>query len=401
MTTRDTSVPAVAGLVGRGGSGVVARSASRSPCCCSPCSPSPGSPSTAPARPSRSPPPTRSPRKPPAPAPRPSTSPPPQHGHARLDPAAARDRRPALPRRRRTPTAPLAGTVTVAGDRIHVEVTLTAPTLLLGLVGVDTVTTTGAAQPPSSPPTPAIPLPVAASGMHRVATDETAAAAARPGRARRPGRAARRGPRGAVGARPRVPAHPHTDPRRRHRGAGPPRRRHPADRPARRSPAGASGPPWPARSSPRSSTGPARCAPSRRPRTPPAPDPGGRGAADRLDRHRVRQLPRRSRRPATPRWRSDSSRRAAGPRPGHRATPPGTAACTSSPPGTRCGTSPPTELGDPLRWREILDLNRGRPQPDGGRLTRRHRPARRLDPHPPRQPRTEGRTGSRCIPATP
>jgi nucleoid-associated protein YgaU len=26
------------------------------------------------------------------------------------------------------------------------------------------------------------------------------------------------------------------------------------------------------------------------------------------------------------------------------------------------------ELGDPLRWREILDLNRSRPQPDGARL---------------------------------
>ena len=39
----------------------------------------------------------------------------------------------------------LSGTVTVAGDRVHVEVTLTAPTVLLGLAGIDTVSTTGSA----------------------------------------------------------------------------------------------------------------------------------------------------------------------------------------------------------------------------------------------------------------
>jgi len=38
------------------------------------------------------------------------------------------------------------GTVTLTTDQVRVEVTLTAPTVLLGLVGMDTVTTTGSAQ---------------------------------------------------------------------------------------------------------------------------------------------------------------------------------------------------------------------------------------------------------------
>jgi Flp pilus assembly protein TadG len=71
-----------------------------------------------------------------------------QHGQAHLDPAAARAAAQRYLDAAHTAgtTTITTGTVTVTGDQIRVEVTLTAPTLLLGLVGVDTVTTTGAAQ---------------------------------------------------------------------------------------------------------------------------------------------------------------------------------------------------------------------------------------------------------------
>jgi hypothetical protein len=74
-------------------------------------------------------------------------------GIARIDPTAARD----TAQRYLTIAAAdrtLSGTVTVTGDRIHVEVTLTAPTLLLGLAGIDTVTTTGAADATLIPTNP-------------------------------------------------------------------------------------------------------------------------------------------------------------------------------------------------------------------------------------------------------
>ena len=60
----------------------------------------------------------------------------------------------------------LAGTVIVAGDRVHVEVTLTAPTVLLGLAGIDTVTTTGSADAALIPTDPA-----GATGNGRVGGD--------------------------------------------------------------------------------------------------------------------------------------------------------------------------------------------------------------------------------------
>ena len=65
-------------------------------------------------------------------------------GIARLDPATARAAAQRYLDTAATDRA-LAGTVTVTGDRVHIEVTLTSPTVLLGLAGVDTVTTAGSA----------------------------------------------------------------------------------------------------------------------------------------------------------------------------------------------------------------------------------------------------------------
>ena len=64
-----------------------------------------------------------------------------QRGQARLDPTAART----AAQRYLTATG-VPGTVTVTGDRIQVDVTATTPTVLLGLVGVETITSTGSAQ---------------------------------------------------------------------------------------------------------------------------------------------------------------------------------------------------------------------------------------------------------------
>ena len=64
-----------------------------------------------------------------------------QRGQARLDPTAART----AAQRYLTATG-MSATVTVTGDRIQVDVTATTPTVLLGLVGVETITSTGSAQ---------------------------------------------------------------------------------------------------------------------------------------------------------------------------------------------------------------------------------------------------------------
>jgi hypothetical protein len=64
-----------------------------------------------------------------------------RHGQPALDPAQAR----AAAQRYLAATG-TAGTVTVAADRIRVDVTITAPTVLLGLAGVDTITTAGSGE---------------------------------------------------------------------------------------------------------------------------------------------------------------------------------------------------------------------------------------------------------------
>ena len=64
-----------------------------------------------------------------------------QRGQARLDPTAAR-----TAAQRYLAATGVPGTVTVTGDRIQVDVTATTPTVLLGLVGVETITSTGSAQ---------------------------------------------------------------------------------------------------------------------------------------------------------------------------------------------------------------------------------------------------------------
>ena len=64
-----------------------------------------------------------------------------QHGHPALDPTQAR----AAAQRYLAATA-TPGTVTVTADRIRVDVTLTRPTVLLGLLGIDTVTSSGTGQ---------------------------------------------------------------------------------------------------------------------------------------------------------------------------------------------------------------------------------------------------------------
>ncbi len=71
-----------------------------------------------------------------------------QHGGARLAPADARTAAQRYLDAADTSGADttVSGMVTVTADQVQVEVTLTAPTVLLGLVGVDTVTTTGSAQ---------------------------------------------------------------------------------------------------------------------------------------------------------------------------------------------------------------------------------------------------------------
>lgn len=73
-----------------------------------------------------------------------------QRGQARLDPSAAH-----AAAQRYLAAAGITGTVTVTGDRIQVDVTLTTRTVLLGLVGVDTVTATGSAEAQLVATTPA------------------------------------------------------------------------------------------------------------------------------------------------------------------------------------------------------------------------------------------------------
>jgi Protein of unknown function (DUF1152) len=74
-----------------------------------------------------------------------------QRGVARLDPAGAR----AAAERYLAATG-TTGTVTVRADRVDVDVTLRTPTVLLGLVGIDTISTTGSAEVQL---VPTIPLP--------------------------------------------------------------------------------------------------------------------------------------------------------------------------------------------------------------------------------------------------
>ena len=64
-----------------------------------------------------------------------------QRGVAQLDPAGAR-----VAAEQYLAATGTTGTVTVIADRVDVEVTIERPTVLLGLVGVDTVTTTGSAE---------------------------------------------------------------------------------------------------------------------------------------------------------------------------------------------------------------------------------------------------------------
>jgi hypothetical protein len=64
-----------------------------------------------------------------------------QRGVARLDPAAAR-----AAAQQYLDATDTAGTVDVTGDRIHVDVTMSSPTVLLGLMGMDSLTATGSAE---------------------------------------------------------------------------------------------------------------------------------------------------------------------------------------------------------------------------------------------------------------
>lgn len=64
-----------------------------------------------------------------------------QRGVAQLEPAAAR-----AAAEQYLDATGTTGTVTVTADRIAIEVTIRRPTVLLGLVGVDSITTTGSAE---------------------------------------------------------------------------------------------------------------------------------------------------------------------------------------------------------------------------------------------------------------
>ena len=87
-------------------------------------------------------------------------------------------------------------------------------------------------------------------------------------------------------------------------------------------------------------------------------------------------------------------------RPGHRATPPGTTACTSSPPATRCGTSPRPCWATHCAGGKSSTSTAGTPSPTAPASATTHS-CTSAGPSPCPTTQNRGRTGSRCVPATP